>query len=145
MLVRLLYASRTAKAIDDKLIDAILHCSQENNLVHGITGVLCLDHRTGLFLQVLEGARPAVNRLFTNIMKDPRHDNVLLLMFDEIEERRFPGWRMGSVDLNKINLSTILRFSETSQLDPYAMSGSSALALIEELTNSAAIVGREIR
>lgn len=145
MLVRLLYASRAAKGIDDKLIDSILHCSQENNLKHGISGVLCMDHHTDLFLQVLEGSRPAVNRLFGNIGRDPRHQDVMLLDFAEIKERRFSGWRMGSVHLDKVNLSTILRFSETARLDPYTMSGAGALALIEELTNSAAIVGREAR
>jgi len=145
MLVRLLYSSRVIGGIDDALIDAVLECSQANNLDHGITGVLCIDHHTGTFLQVLEGARPAVNQLYTNIMRDTRHQDVFLLLFNEIEERGFSGWRMGSVDLNKVNLSTILRFSETARLDPPSMTGASALALIEELTDSAAIVGREVR
>lgn len=145
MLVRLLYSSRVVGGIDDALIDSILECSQANNLDHGITGVLCIDPQSGIFLQALEGARPAVNRLYGNIMRDTRHQDLFLLLFDEIEQRGFPGWRMGSVDLNKVNLSTILRFSETARLDPTSMSGSSALALIQELTNSAAIVGREVR
>lgn len=143
MLVRLLYASRSVKGIDDELIESILECSQTNNLEYGITGVLCLDQLSNIFLQVIEGARPAVNSLLRNLMIDPRHADVLLLDFAEIEERKFAGWRMGSVDLNKVNLSTILRYSETAKLDPYTMSGSGALALIEELTASAAIVGRD--
>jgi len=79
------------------------------------------------------------------LLVHPRHADVLLLDFAEIEERRFPGWRVGSVNLNAVNLSTILRFSETSVLDPYTMTGSAATALLEELTESAPIVGRDKR
>ena len=50
---------------------------------------------------------------------------------------------MGSVDLNKVNLSSILRYSEKAELDPFSMSGRSALALLEELASSAAIVSYE--
>jgi hypothetical protein len=64
---------------------------------------------------------------------------VTILDFAEIEERRFAGWRMGNVDLNKINLSSILRYSERGELDPFSMSGRSALALLEELVSSGAI------
>ena len=85
MLVRLLYASRAVDGIDEELVDAILERSQDNNRIHGITGVLCMDRQSDLFLQVLEGARPAVNTLFGNIMRDPRHHDVLLLDFAEIE------------------------------------------------------------
>ena len=145
MLVRLLYASRATEGVNDALIEAILEQSRDSNLEHGITGVLCVDHVGDLFLQVIEGARENVSRLYGNIMRDSRHHDVLLLDYREIEERRFAGWRMGSVDLNKVNLSTILRFSETSRLDPYTMTGAGALALVEELTSSAAIVSRDAR
>ena len=57
-------------------------------------------------------------------------------------EPRFSGWRMGRVDLNKVNLSTILRFSEKAQLDPFTMSGPAALALLRELEATAAILSQ---
>ena len=41
MLVRLLYASRAAKGIDDALVASILESSQKHNAEHGITGILC--------------------------------------------------------------------------------------------------------
>jgi hypothetical protein len=145
MLVRLLYASRAASPIDEKLIEAILEQSRRNNPEHGITGILCAYPKNGIFLQVIEGARASVNSLYTNIARDPRHHDLLLLDYAEIEERRFAGWRMGSIDLNKVNLSTILRYSERSALDPYTMTGRGALALVEELASSAAIVSRDGR
>jgi len=96
-----------------------------------------------VFLQVLEGGRTAVNALYGTIVRDPRHREVTLLDYAEITERRFAGWRMGSVSLNRVNVGTILRFSESPVLDPFSMSGGATLALLEELTSTAAIVGRD--
>jgi hypothetical protein len=140
MLVRLLYASRAVDGIDEAFLKSILEQSREKNVEHGITGVLCTYPESGVFIQALEGGREAVNRLYGNIVRDPRHSEVTLLDFAEIEERRFAGWRMGIVDLTKVNLSSILRYSEKGEFDPFSMSGRSALALIEELASSAAIV-----
>ncbi|HKK53733.1 MAG TPA: BLUF domain-containing protein [Myxococcota bacterium] len=145
MLVRLLYASRANGTLDEALVDSIIEQSRRNNPEHGITGILCAYPRNGIFLQVIEGARARVNGLYGNIVRDDRHRDILLLDYSEIEERRFAGWRMGSIDLNKVNLSTILRFSETAALDPYSMTGRAALALVEELASSAAIVSRDGR
>ncbi len=58
MLVRLLYASRAAREIDDALVASILERSQKHNVEHGITGILCTYSQGNLFLQVLEGGAP---------------------------------------------------------------------------------------
>lgn len=143
MLVRLLYASRASGEIDDALIASIVERSQKYNVEHGITGILCTDTQTKVFLQVLEGSRTAVNTLYGSIVRDPRHRDITLLDYAEITERRFASWRMGNVNLNRVNLGSILRFSENAVLDPFSMSGQSALALLEELTATAAIVSRD--
>lgn len=144
MLVRLLYASRAAEGIDEALVKSIVQRSQANNLEHGITGILCTHPEGGVFLQALEGARDEVNALYGNIVRDRRHRDITLLHYAEIQERRFAGWRMGSVDLKRINLSMILRYSERAALDPFSMTGSGALALLEELVSTAAIVNRDL-
>lgn len=144
MLVRLLYASRAVDAIDDALLHAIVERSRANNLEHGITGILCVYPDGGIFLQVLEGARHEVNALYGNLVRDRRHVDVTILDYAEIEERHFSAWRMGCVDLKKVNLSTILRYSEKAVLDPFSMTGAGALALLEELSKTAAIVSRDL-
>ncbi len=144
MLVRLLYASRAVEGIDEALVKSIVQRSQASNLEHGITGILCTHPEGGVFLQVLEGARDEVNALYGNIVCDRRHRDITLLHYAEIQERRFAGWRMGSVDLKRINLSMILRYSERAALDPFSMTGSGALALLEELVSTAAIVNRDL-
>jgi hypothetical protein len=143
MLVRLLYASRSASEIDEPLIASILDHSRKYNQEHGITGILCAYTPGNVFLQLLEGGRGAVNALYANIVRDPRHSDVTLLDCAEITERRFASWRMGRVNLSRVNQGTILRFSESTVLDPFTMSGPTALALLDELTSTAAIVSGE--
>jgi hypothetical protein len=64
---------------------------------------------------------------------------VALLYFEEIAERRFGGWTMGQVHLTRVHASTLMRFSERAELDPYAVSGKVSLALLEELMATAAV------
>ncbi|RCW68701.1 BLUF domain-containing protein [Pseudorhodoferax soli] len=139
MLVRLLYASR---AVDTSpgAIEAILTQAREHNPSCGITGILC--YGGGIFLQAIEGGRMAVSELFGHIQKDPRHQDVALLHFEEISERRFGGWTMGQVNLSRLNHSILLKYSERAELDPYAVSGKVSLALLEELMATASIIGR---
>jgi hypothetical protein len=140
MLVRLLYASHSAKPVTGEVIDSILEQSRKHNPKLGITGILCQSGDT--FMQVLEGGRTAVNHLYNEIVRDPRHKNVTVLHYEETAQRRFSAWTMGQVNLAKVNPSVLLKYSETAHLDPYAMSGSTAMALLEELIATAQIVGR---
>jgi hypothetical protein len=139
MLVRLLYVSRAVDK-DPKVIESILDASRHHNVANGITGVLC--YGGGIFLQAIEGGRAAVNRLYSHIVADPRHQDVMLLHYQEISERRFGGWTMGQVNLSKLNTSIVLKYSERPELDPYAVSGAVSLALLEELMATASIIGR---
>jgi hypothetical protein len=141
MLVRLLYASRAAGAVDHEEVVAILRKSRAANPPLGVTGVLCVCPGSGIFLQVLEGGRSAVNRLYHRIVVDPRHTQVELLRYEEITERRFSGWSMGQVDMSRLNPALLLKYCEKSVLDPYAVSGAASLALLEELMATASIVG----
>lgn len=140
MLVRLLYASRSAKPLCAEQMDSILAQSRAHNPESGVTGILC--YSGDIFMQVLEGGRREVSALYQLIANDPRHRDVELLYFEEISERRFASWTMGQVNLAKVNPSTLLKYSEKPALDPYALSGKVSLALLEELIATAAIVGR---
>jgi hypothetical protein len=139
MLVRLMYASRAISTVDHDELIAILRKSKANNPAHGVTGVLC--YSGGIFLQVLEGGRSAVNQLYNRIAADPRHTQVELLSYEEIGERRFAGWAMGQVDMERLNPALLLKYSESATLDPYAVSGTVSMALFQELMATASIVG----
>jgi hypothetical protein len=140
MLVRLLYASRAADPVTQPVIESILAQSRNHNPALGITGILC--HGGDIYLQALEGGREAVNALYMKIARDPRHREVMLLHYAEVPERHFAGWTMGQVNLTKINPSMLLKYSEKPVLDPFTVSGRASMALLEEMTATAQIIGR---
>jgi hypothetical protein len=140
MLVHLLYASRVSTPVADEFTEAILQQSRLNNPRLGITGLLCQGG--DVYLQVLEGGRGPVNALYNTILRDSRHQQVMLLHYREISERRFTGWTMGHVKLDKMNPSLLLKYSEKAVLDPFSVSGEASMALLDELIATAQIIGR---
>ena len=137
MLVRLMYASRAAEALRADALGAIVRESTQHNPTVGITGVLCFSG--SIFLQVLEGGRSQVSALYNRIAQDQRHHDVVLLSYDEIDERSFSGWAMGQVNLARLNPGLLLKYSEAAVLDPYTVSGKVSKALFAELVATASV------
>ena len=137
MLVRLIYASRAAGTAGAEALGPLMKASRAHNAAAGITGVLVFSD--GVFLQLLEGGRGAVSALYNRIARDPRHHDVVLLAYDEVDERRFAGWSMGQANLSRLNPGILLKYSERAVLDPYALSSKATLALFEELIATAVI------
>ena len=136
MLVRLVYASRAVDPIDQKMFDTILEQSRSSNAEAGITGMLCACTESNSFLQALEGGRTQVNAVYSHIVCDKRHRDVTLLAYEEIQERRFANWRMGRVDLSRVNPGVVLRFAEHPALDPMTLSARQATALLVEFAET---------
>jgi hypothetical protein len=140
MLVRLLYASRATQPQNVSVYDSILEQSRAHNPQLGITGILC--HSDNVFIQVLEGGRDEVCELYNTIARDRRHQEVRILSFEEIRERRFGAWTMGQVNLAKVNPSLLLKYGERAELNPFACSGTATLALLDELIATAQVASR---
>ena len=138
MLVRLMYASRATETVRPEALNAILKKSTTNNPSIGVTGVLCSSGE--IFLQVLEGGRSQVSKLYNGIAQDPRHHDVVLLSYEEIEERSFAGWAMGQVNMSRLNPALLLKYSEGATLDPYSVSGKVSAALFNELVATASVM-----
>jgi len=134
-----MYCSRAATGVDSEELSLLLRQCRSHNGEAGITGMLCFSE--GLFIQVIEGGRSGVNQLYQRILADPRHHDVVLLVYDEISQRRFAGWMMGQVNMARVNTAMLLKYSERPSLDPYSVSGRVTLALFEELLATAAVVG----
>jgi hypothetical protein len=128
MWVRVLYVSRSVGPQTGTVTANILADCEAHNAAHGITGVLCQGQ--GLYLQVLEGERAEVNRLYNRILQDPRHHDVQMLSFEEIDRRRYPDWSMAHVVLPDDDAMVRMQHPE---FDPYAATGSFMLKLIDEL------------
>ena len=139
MLVRLLYASRAADDVGTDAVAAILNVSRQHNQAAGVTGVLCFCSNARVFLQVLEGGRQPVSTIYNRIVNDARHQDVVLLSYEEIAERSFSGWSMGQVNMSRLNPSLLLKYSDSAILDPYAVAGKASLALLNELVATASV------
>jgi hypothetical protein len=83
-----------------------------------------------------------VNGLYNLIAADPRHSDVAILSYEEINERKFANWSMGVVKLDHVNASLLLKYSATATLDPYGVSGAASMALLHELMARASIIGQ---
>lgn len=92
-LVRLLYYSRASREMSLSDLKDILGTARDNNNSIDVCGMLCYDKR--YFLQALEGEREAVNELYLDIADDPRHDDIVIISYDEVNENVFPQWQMG--------------------------------------------------
>jgi len=137
MLVRCIYASRVNDVNTSALRKSIMASSRRHNPELGVTGILVFAG--DYFIQILEGGRDHVCQLYNKIAQDPRHTHVTLMVFEEIEKRSFEGWAMGEVPLDQVNPAVLLKYSATRKLEPFQMTGSSMLHLLQELVASGSV------
>lgn len=93
------YVSTGCDNLQYENIKCILESSNRNNKENGITGILvyCNKH----FFQIIEGEKGAVQQLFSQILIDPRHDNVIKIQEGYIKARQFESWNMAFKSYNK--------------------------------------------
>lgn len=92
MLYELLYSSVATAALKEGGIEELLVRARRTNAQSNITGVLFYNGRK--FLQLLEGSKEDVDRLFAVIRDDERHCQVTVFHSGEIAERAFSEWTM---------------------------------------------------
>lgn len=126
--VRLLYVSRAVGPQTTTMTTSILAQAQANNTAQGITGVLCQGQ--GFFFQVIEGERSRLNALYRRICADTRHQDVNMLLYEEIQERRFGQWSMALVHLSVDDPMVKLHHPE---FDPYAATGAQVMQQVTDL------------
>ena len=130
-LCRLLYYSRRdSQDRLDRDPDAILDASIKNNQRDAITG--CMLAADGYYFQLMEGRRASLSATFARIGKDPRHHDVTLVDFSEVDERRMSGDPMTLVH-GQAARHIIARFSPEHEFSPDAMRRDGFLRLAEEL------------
>lgn len=104
-LVHCIYSSAAIVEFSQDDIVALLEKARSNNYELGVTGMLLYDR--GSFFQVLEGKPDVVTSLLKIIQKDERHDQVVKIIYEEIEERDFSGWTMGFSGMTRKDLKNI--------------------------------------
>ncbi len=107
-LYEMVYASLAEHAMDEAELRELLSRAREANERHGITGLLVYHERE--FLQLIEGERDAVKRLYDAIERDPRHERVDLIWEGPVRRRSFQHWTMGFVVPDGKDLSELPGF-----------------------------------
>jgi Sensors of blue-light using FAD len=130
-MIQLVYLSSTSGLLSADDIAQILIKSRENNAGLEVTGLLV--YKGGNVLQVLEGEREVVLKLYEKIKRDPRHGGVIKLYEKEIEVRDFPDWTMGFYDLDAEGATYLEGFNEILRpgFDITPMKESTALKLVK--------------
>ena len=128
VLIRLIYVSKVVDPQSNGLTDSILRTAHTWNTQNAITGVLCEGQ--GVFLQVLEGERGEVTRLYARIYADPRHTDLELIHCECITARHYGEWSMAHVNLSDVDSQTKIVWPE---FHPYSASGALVMKRIDGL------------
>ena len=134
-LIQLVYASRLVPGTAGTELTSIVDVSRRNNARAGVTGALCFN--VDYFLQCLEGERSAVNATYNRILRDPRHDNAVILRYAEIPSRDFSDWSMGYVPSAVLRGETVLRYGGNDTFQPMQLGPDGSIALLRELRDLA--------
>jgi hypothetical protein len=133
MLVHLVYVSRTENIAPND-IEQILESSRRNNKKAFVTG--CLFFRNNLFVQLLEGSRKNVNETYNRIVKDPRHKESKIIVFEYSDERICPDWDMGYLQDTETTRKMILKYSSTDEINFETISQKSMINYIKAVSSA---------
>lgn len=92
-LYELVYVSEATRDFTPDALAELLRLARTANAQRAITGMLL--YHGGRFIQLLEGEREAVERLYRHIERDPRHRGSRILWQSDIDARSFGQWSMG--------------------------------------------------
>lgn len=92
-MILMIYVSSAVGRLDGESLDRILEVSRRNNARDGISGALL--YADGSFIQAIEGAPEAIDRLMARIDRDPRHRDLTVISRMPIDRRQFAEWSMG--------------------------------------------------
>ncbi|MFI8378911.1 BLUF domain-containing protein [Leeuwenhoekiella sp. NPDC079379] len=130
----LVYVSDSSKPSNNEIVNDILNnVANWNSNLH-ISGFLV--YKGGNYLQLLEGKKEDVLRLFNKILKDGRHKNVTQILEDESPNRLFNDYESGFlVPKNKIVLELLknhlhnLKHLESPKID-------STISILEKILSN---------
>ena len=87
------YTSVATDPMHEEELRAILEHARASNHQTRVTGLLLYSN--GQILQVLEGEKEEVEKLYEKIRRDPRHTHVATVEAGFSKHRIFPDWSMG--------------------------------------------------
>jgi len=131
---RLVYVSSATCGMSRNDLRLLQEQAILRNAPAGITGLLI--YSAGNFLQLLEGPHQQVADCFGRIQLDRRHSEIRQMLFRPTQERIFPTWRMGLLNidesraLDRDRLDGVLASAASNDADESA--GRAAVELIRD-------------
>ncbi len=99
---QILYCSLTNAPTNEAALEALTQNAAHMNRMDHITGMLM--YADGVFVQLIEGPREALNALWARLLKDKRHKAVVQLYHRrEVESRACEGWGMQLVERDMLH------------------------------------------
>lgn len=104
-IVQLIYCSHAIQYKDNVLFendikDTLIY-GQIYNFMHEITGAIMTDGE--MFAQVIEGPRIAVENLYSKILKDKRHSNIIKIQHTTTHVRLFNYWPIAFIKVKDMS------------------------------------------
>jgi uncharacterized protein YbgA (DUF1722 family) len=118
---RVIYISSAVSSFTSSQLEEMLYKFRAYNNKHNITGILL--YVDGDFIQVMEGEKKEIVKLFDNIKRDTRHKGIITLFEGFTKYNQFPDWRMGFskstyselgslVEENELNKKTVSHYDD---------------------------------
>ena len=140
MLTRWVDASEASEALQTSGVEDMLRTARAKNRLRDITGLLVFDHRC--FLQALEGDRQQLSDLYGSLVRDARHQRLLLLQCVAVDERQFADWSMGFAPADAARQRLLLRHTASSRFEPHRLTASTAWSLLLAVAQGSAVQGQ---
>ncbi|MEM9346763.1 MAG: BLUF domain-containing protein [Planctomycetota bacterium] len=106
----LLYISDAVQPITEADLESIRISSLRNNMLIDVTGVLF--YSSGHFVQLLEGDRDRIHKLYHTIEEDARHCEPRVLVDCMATKRIFSEWSMGLLNLDTYSVEDRAKLDE---------------------------------
>lgn len=128
-MIHLIYVGSSVGTPSEQDLLDLLEQARCRNWALDVTGMLLYDCNT--YMQVLEGAKKDVYRVYNSIRHDQRIERLITLVDEEITHRDFPDWSMGFKNLESQAPQELLGFSEifSGKVDPHIAARKKELAV----------------
>jgi hypothetical protein len=106
----MVYVSSAVNLFSDQELEELLKTSRTKNEAVEVTGMLL--YKDGNFMQLLEGPKDAVEKVFEKIEKDQRHRGIIRLLHETSADRNFGDWSMGFQKLDHDSAQDLPGYSD---------------------------------
>ena len=131
---QIIYMSRGVEPMSEEQLRELLLQARAANEAKDITGALIYGDNQ--FMQIIEGAENDLVLLYSKLINDPRHQNVVKLADKEIIQRNFNQWSMAFNTVSPEEFAQLQGYVEPDALNLKAPGLNAADSLLLEMMKS---------